>query len=89
MAAALVAHKPLAAITADDLAAAGAAEEAAALHSAVRSALGGGGGPAAAWAELSRGALRPELPFAVHRMLYYGCFAGFPSSTPPAWTPDP
>jgi hypothetical protein len=85
MAAALVAHKPLAVITTDNLAVAGAA----ALHSAVQSALGGGAGPAAAWAELSRGALRPEVPFTVHRMLYYGCYAGFPSTTPPAWTPDP
>ncbi|KAM0885978.1 hypothetical protein ACQ4PT_029982 [Festuca glaucescens] len=88
---ATAAHKPLASITAADLAAAGAAADAAALHSAVRTALGAStvGGPAAAWAELSRGALRPELPFAVHRMLYYGCYAGSPSTTPPAWTPDP
>ncbi|VAI32104.1 unnamed protein product [Triticum turgidum subsp. durum] len=87
---ATAAHKPLAAITADDLAAAGAAEPAA-LHSAVRSALGAasGRGPAAVWGELSRGVLRPGLPFAVHRMLYYGCYAGSPSTTPPAWTPDP
>lgn len=87
---AAAAHKPLAAITADDLAAAGAPEPAA-LHSAVRSALGAasGRGPAAVWGELSRGVLRPGVPFAVHRMLYYGCYAGSPSTTPPAWTPDP
>ncbi|VAI17801.1 unnamed protein product [Triticum turgidum subsp. durum] len=87
---AAAAHKPLAAITADDLAAAGAPEPAA-LHSAVRGALGAasGRGPAAVWGELSRGVLRPGVPFAVHRMLYYGCYAGSPSTTPPAWTPDP
>jgi hypothetical protein len=48
MAAALVAHKPLAAITTDDIAAAGAAAEATALHSVVQSALGGGARPAVA-----------------------------------------
>ncbi|KAM3275138.1 hypothetical protein ACQJBY_043858 [Aegilops geniculata] len=87
---AAAAHKPLAAITADDLAAAGA-PEAAALHSAVRGALGAasGRGPAAVWGELSQAVLRPGVPFAVHRMLYYGCYAGSPSTTPPAWTPDP
>ncbi|KAK3133234.1 hypothetical protein QOZ80_6AG0534070 [Eleusine coracana subsp. coracana] len=88
---AATAHKPLSAITADDLAAAAPGTDAAALHEAVRRALDsrGGDGPAAVWAELCRSVLRPAVPFAVHRMLYYGCFAGFPSPTPPAWTPDP
>lgn len=92
-AAAAAAHVPLGAITVDDLLAAGVAGGAAAeLHEAVRRAVGarGGDGDAAAvWGELCRAALRPGVPFAVHRMLYYGCFAGFPSATPPAWTPDP
>ena len=81
-------HKPLGAITADDLAAAAPGCDATALHSALRRALDSHG-PAAVWAEFCRSVLRPSVPFAVHRMLYYGCFAGFPSPTPPAWTPDP
>uniref|UniRef100_A0A0E0M0Q0 4-coumarate--CoA ligase n=1 Tax=Oryza punctata TaxID=4537 RepID=A0A0E0M0Q0_ORYPU len=74
--AAAAAHVPLGAIT---------------LHEAVRRAVDacGGDGAAAVWGELTRTVLRPGVPFAVHRMLYYGCFAGFPSATPPAWTPDP
>ncbi|CAD6344019.1 unnamed protein product [Miscanthus lutarioriparius] len=85
MAAAL--HKPLGAITADDLAAAAPGSDATALHSALRRALDSHG-PAAVWGTLPVRA--PSVrPFAVHRMLYYGCFAGFPSPTPPAWTPDP
>ncbi|KAL6655936.1 hypothetical protein ACP70R_006762 [Stipagrostis hirtigluma subsp. patula] len=90
---AAAAHKPLGAITADDLAAAAPGSDAAALYAAVRLALDSCGGaaaePAAVWGELCRSVLHPSVPFAVHRMLYYGCFAGFPSSTPPAWTPNP
>ncbi|XP_066399362.1 probable acyl-activating enzyme 17, peroxisomal isoform X2 [Miscanthus floridulus] len=88
MAAASALHKPLGAITADDLAAAAPGSDATALHSALRRALDSHG-PAAVWGELCRSVLRPSVPFAVHRMLYYGCFAGFPSPTPPAWIPDP
>ncbi|CAN6217514.1 unnamed protein product [Urochloa humidicola] len=91
---AAVSHKPLGAITADDLAAAAPGADAAALHAALRRAVdsragAGAADPAAVWGELCRSLLRPDVPFAVHRMLYYGCFAGFPTSTPPAWTPDP
>ena len=85
-------HKPLGAITAGDLAAAAPGTDAAALHAALRRALGAGDGdadPAAVWGEICRSLLRPDVPFAIHRMLYYGCFAGLPSPTPPAWTPDP
>ncbi|RLM74247.1 putative acyl-activating enzyme 17, peroxisomal [Panicum miliaceum] len=83
-------HKPLGAITAGDLAAAAPGTDAAALHAALRRALGAGDAdPAAVWGDLCRSLLRPDVPFAVHRMLYYGCFAGLPSPTPPAWTPDP
>nr|CAB3453281.1 unnamed protein product [Digitaria exilis] len=83
-------HKPVGAITADDLATAAPGADAAALHAALRRALGAGAAdPGAVWGELCRSLLRPDVPFAVHRMLYYGCFAGFPSPTPPAWTPDP
>ncbi|XP_006661184.2 probable acyl-activating enzyme 17, peroxisomal [Oryza brachyantha] len=85
---AAAAHVPLGAITADDLAAAGGAAE---LHAALRRAVDarGGDGPAAVWGEIARAVLRPGVPFAVHQMLYYGCYAGFPSATPPTWTPDP
>uniref|UniRef100_A0A0D9XDA0 4-coumarate--CoA ligase n=1 Tax=Leersia perrieri TaxID=77586 RepID=A0A0D9XDA0_9ORYZ len=84
------AHMPLGAITVDDIAAAlGAVEGAAAMHAALRRAVDarGGDGPAAVWGELTRAVLRPGVPFAVHRMLYYGCYAGFPSATPPAGPP--
>jgi hypothetical protein len=91
--AAAAAHKPLGAITPGDLAAAAPGADAAALHAALRLVLdesrAGAADPAAVWGELCRSLLRPDVPFAVHRMLYYGCFAGFPYSTPPAWTPDP
>ncbi|ONM54731.1 putative acyl-activating enzyme 17 peroxisomal [Zea mays] len=81
-------HKPLGAITVDDLAAAAPGSDATALHAALRRALDSHG-PTEVWGELCRSVLCPSVPFAVHRMLYYGCFAGFPSPTPPAWTPDP
>jgi hypothetical protein len=69
---AATAHKPLSAITADDLAAAAPGSNAEALHAAVRCALDsrGADGPAAVWGELLRSVLRPVVPFAVHRMLY-------------------
>lgn len=85
---AAAAHKPLDAITAEDLAAAAPGSDATALHAALQRALDSPG-PSAVWGELCRSVLRPSVPFAVHRMLYYGCFAGFPSPTPPAWTPNP
>jgi hypothetical protein len=88
---AAAAHKSLSAITADDLATVAPGSDAAAFHAAVRCALDtrGGEGPAALWGELCRSVIRPAVPCAVHRMLYHGCFAGFPSPAPPAWTPDP
>ncbi|XP_062199567.1 probable acyl-activating enzyme 17, peroxisomal [Phragmites australis] len=88
---AAAAHKPLGAITAADLAAVAPGSDAAALHTALRCALDshGSAGAGAVWGELCRFVLRPDVPFAIHRMVYYGCFAEFPSPTPPAWTPDP
>ncbi|XP_031373583.1 probable acyl-activating enzyme 17, peroxisomal isoform X2 [Punica granatum] len=47
-------------------------------------------GPAspATWRSISAGLLDPELPFAFHQMMFYGCFKDF-GPDPPAWTPDP
>ncbi|CAD6219490.1 unnamed protein product [Miscanthus lutarioriparius] len=81
-------HKPLGAITADDLAVAAPRSDATAFHSAFRRVLDSHG-PAVVWAELCQFVLRPSVPFAIHRMLYYGCFAGFPSPMLLAWTLDP
>ncbi|KAK4749011.1 hypothetical protein SAY87_026460 [Trapa incisa] len=45
-------------------------------------------GPAspATWRSISSRLLDPELPFALHQMLFYGCFRDF-GPDPPAWTP--
>ncbi|XP_020580354.1 probable acyl-activating enzyme 17, peroxisomal [Phalaenopsis equestris] len=47
----------------------------------------GNSGPAA-WKFLSRRLLNPDLPFAFHQMIYYGCYKEFGSATPPAWIPE-
>lgn len=44
-------------------------------------------GPAT-WREISNRMLTPELPFALHQMMYYGCYRAYASSTPPAWIPS-
>jgi acetyl-CoA synthetase len=63
---------------------AGAAALAAAANDAIDA-----GDPAAAWARLSRTMLRPEIPFAAHRLLYDRVFAGWTGpGPPPAWSPD-
>ncbi|KAH0435524.1 hypothetical protein IEQ34_026605 [Dendrobium chrysotoxum] len=47
----------------------------------------GSSGPGA-WRSISRGLLKPNLPFAFHQMMYYGCYKDFESATPPAWMPE-
>ena len=44
--------------------------------------------PPERWIEISRRILHPDLPFAFHQMMYYGCYKDF-GSDPPAWLPDP
>ncbi len=45
--------------------------------------------PAPCWSALTRTILRPELPFAVHRLVFATVFAGWDSGQgpPPAWMP--
>jgi hypothetical protein len=77
-------------ITAEEISAVGVpAEEAERLHVALGDIIRkhGTSGPAT-WREISSGMLTPELPFALHQMLYYGCYRVYPSSTPPAWIPS-
>ncbi|XP_020695237.1 probable acyl-activating enzyme 17, peroxisomal [Dendrobium catenatum] len=47
----------------------------------------GSSGPGA-WRSISRGLLKPNLPFAFHQIMYYGCYKDFESATPPAWMPE-
>ncbi|CAM8982222.1 unnamed protein product [Rhodiola kirilowii] len=39
------------------------------------------------WMRISDRILTPELPFAVHQMMYYGCYKDF-GHDPPVWLPD-
>ncbi|KAK9107209.1 hypothetical protein Syun_023220 [Stephania yunnanensis] len=39
------------------------------------------------WKNISLNLLNPNLPFAFHQMMYYGCYKDF-GSDPPAWIPD-
>ncbi|KAI4374501.1 hypothetical protein MLD38_012487 [Melastoma candidum] len=40
------------------------------------------------WLEITRRILTPDLPFAFHQLLYYGCYKEF-GPDPPAWIPLP
>lgn len=40
------------------------------------------------WREISSRILTPDQPFTLHQMLFYGCYADYPSDTPPAWIPN-
>ncbi|KAJ6794858.1 putative acyl-activating enzyme 17, peroxisomal [Iris pallida] len=68
--------------------------EAEALHAGLRRVLrelhGSRGGGPDAWRSISRELLNPDLPFAFHQMMYYGCYRDRPSGAPPppAWFPD-
>ena len=72
-------------LTAVGLGAAAAPSLAAAVNAALRK-------PAVdAWREISHSILRPEHPFAVHRLVFERTFADWDASSgpPPAWTPTP
>eukprot|EP00850_Spirogloea_muscicola_P021530 SM000252S09082 [mRNA] locus=s252:66081:71607:- [translate_table: standard] len=82
----------LAALRAEDLVAGGfAARDAEAFALRLRKEAGDGdGAPAAAWQSAARELLRPEQPWAVHRLLYDTAFAGWDADVgpPPVWTPS-
>ncbi|CAA6670649.1 unnamed protein product [Spirodela intermedia] len=40
------------------------------------------------WRRVSSRVLRPEHPFPLHQMMFYGCYKDYGSDTP-AWIPDP
>ncbi|XP_049396073.1 probable acyl-activating enzyme 17, peroxisomal isoform X1 [Solanum stenotomum] len=40
------------------------------------------------WRHISQYLLTPDLPFAFHQMMYYGCYFDY-GPDPPAWLPDP
>uniref|UniRef100_A0A1D1XQL0 4-coumarate--CoA ligase n=1 Tax=Anthurium amnicola TaxID=1678845 RepID=A0A1D1XQL0_9ARAE len=83
-------YKKLGEVTAEDIAAAGVPlDEAARVHEELARVLREAGAqPEATWRGVSAQVLRPDLPFALHQMLFYGCFVDYGSDTPPAWTPD-
>ncbi|GAA0185741.1 hypothetical protein LIER_33029 [Lithospermum erythrorhizon] len=39
------------------------------------------------WQSLTREVLKPEVPFGIHQMMFYGCYKEF-GLDPPAWFPD-
>nr|CAD1826672.1 unnamed protein product [Ananas comosus var. bracteatus] len=85
-----MAYAALDRISAEDIAAVGvASDEAEKLRVALREVLReyGSSGPEA-WREISKRLLNPNLPFALHQMLYYGCYKDCDSDTPPAWIPN-
>lgn len=41
------------------------------------------------WKNISKKLLNPNIPFAFHQMMYYGCYKGTNLDPPPAWIPDP
>lgn len=83
-------YRSLVEITADQISAAGVPSgEAEKLHSELTAILQEQGNSApAAWKSISRRLLNPNLPFAFHQMMYYGCYKDFGSATPPAWIPE-
>ncbi|KAK1315876.1 putative acyl-activating enzyme 17, peroxisomal [Acorus calamus] len=78
-------------ITVEDISAVGIpVDEAGRLHGELSEILRDHGhSPPEAWRVISKRLLRPDLPFSLHQMLYYGCYRGIGSDTPPAWFPDP
>ncbi|KAH9303686.1 hypothetical protein KI387_008090, partial [Taxus chinensis] len=50
-----------------------------------------GGSRALAWNVISKILLRPDHPFSLHQLMYYGCYADWDAAKngpPPAWTPS-
>ncbi|MQL89739.1 hypothetical protein Taro_022317 [Colocasia esculenta] len=88
----MVVYKRLGEVAVEDIAAAGVPpDEAARVHEELARVLretGGGSRPEQTWRCLSRRVLRPEQPFALHQLMFYGCYRDYGSDTPPAWIPD-
>ncbi|KAJ4730998.1 Acetyl-coenzyme A synthetase [Rhynchospora pubera] len=85
-----MAYQALDKISSEEISAVGVpADEAEQLHVALGEIIKkhGASGPAT-WREISSRMLTPEQPFALHQMMYYGCYRTYASSTPPAWIPN-
>lgn len=86
----LMEYQPLDLITVDEISAVGVpSDDAERLCSELAAIVAehGSSGPET-WKSISRRLLSPDQPFAVHQMMYYGCYKGYYSDTPPAWIPD-
>ncbi|ONK69440.1 uncharacterized protein A4U43_C05F22910 [Asparagus officinalis] len=83
-------YRSLSEITADQISAVGIpSDEAESLHRELRRMLRDHGSSARdTWKCISKRMLNPNQPFALHQMMYYGCYKDYPSDTPPAWFPD-
>lgn len=83
-------YKSLDCIAAADIAALGIPDETAdQLHRQLAGIIKNHGvGTSQTWQAISEDLLRPELPFSLHQMMYYGCYKHF-GPDPPAWLPDP
>ncbi|KAH7688951.1 Acetate--CoA ligase protein [Dioscorea alata] len=83
-------YQPLDLITVDEISAVGVpSDDAKRLCSELAAIVAehGSSGPET-WTSISRRLLNPDQPFAFHQMMYYGCYKGYLSDTPPAWIPD-
>lgn len=66
-------------------------EDAARFHSELNQVLRDyGAGTPQTWSHISQNLLRPDLPFSLHQMMYYGCYnhSALDLDPPPAWIPD-
>ncbi|KAM3380901.1 putative acyl-activating enzyme 17, peroxisomal isoform X1 [Capsicum galapagoense] len=84
-------HQPLHSITINDIEAVQgiSAASAAQLHRKLTEILATYGADATmTWQHISQNLLTPELPFAFHQMMYYGCYFDY-GLDPPVWLPDP
>lgn len=77
-------------VTADGIAALGVpADDARRVHGELAAILREhGGSPPDVWKAVSSRVLRPDHPFALHQMMFHGCYRDYGSDTPPAWFPD-
>ncbi|XP_055825588.1 hexanoyl-CoA synthase isoform X2 [Solanum dulcamara] len=84
-------HQPLRSVTVEDIQALqGISSDAAAqLHRKLTEVIANYGADATkTWQHISQYLLTPDLPFAFHQMMYYGCYFDY-GPDPPAWLPDP
>ncbi|MCD7468657.1 putative acyl-activating enzyme 17, peroxisomal [Datura stramonium] len=81
--------QPLHSVTVDDIQALGISSDAAAqLHRKLTDIDATYGADATkTWQHISQNILIPDLPFAFHQMMYYGCYIHY-GPDPPAWLPD-